>query len=218
MKHRVFAEIDKFDKWAKEFSDIPQDDRFGEWEIEYGSWDWIQINTLFDEFITVSKPAYWTKTEKKKLLYIIARDNDSGCLISYLDEQSLFTLAEYAIHNGSRNSKWQLVVNLHRLTDKNLVLNLLERFVEDEDEYVNRCALLELAKLQFNNIEKLCEKVWNKDKYGKMEEYQRIAVLHSLKIANSDKIGKYIEMAKTDGRKYLVENAIEIENTYLKEW
>jgi hypothetical protein len=213
MKHQLFTEIDKFDKWAKELSEIPQDDRFGEWEIEYGSWDWIQINTLFDDFITISKPQIWTKTEKEKLLYIIARDNDSGCLVSYLDEQSLFVLASHSITNGSRNNKWQLVVNLHKLTDKNLALSLLEKFVKDEDEYVTRCALLELAKLQSDNIEKLCEVVWNNNKHGEMEEYQKIAVLHSLKIANSDKLSKYIEMAKTDGRKYLVENAIELENT-----
>jgi len=42
-------------------------------------------------------------------------------------------------------------------------------------------------------------------------EYQRIAVLYALKEINSKQLDKYIRLAKQDGRRYLVENAIKIE-------
>ena len=45
-----------------------------------------------------------------------------------------------------------------------------------------------------------------------MEEYQKIAVLHSLKAINSSHLDNYIKLAKQSGQKYLIENAEKIEN------
>jgi hypothetical protein len=53
---------------------------------------------------------------------------------------------------------------------------------------------------------------WNRNIHGDMDEYQRIAVLHSLKTVNSPMLSTYLSLAKQDGRKYLVQNAIQIEN------
>lgn len=82
--------------------------------------------------------------------------------------------------------------------------------MNDEDEYVNRRSLMELAKLKSEKVEFYAERFWNKDKYGEMEEYQKIAVLHSLKTINSNLLDNYIKLAKQSGYKYLVENAEKI--------
>ncbi len=83
--------------------------------------------------------------------------------------------------------------------------------MNDEDEYVIRRSLMELADLQSDKVEYYVDKFWNKNKYGDMEEYQRKAVLYSLKTIHSELLDTYIELAKQDGRKYLVQDAIRIE-------
>ena len=209
--HQLFQEIDQFNKWACQESDTNQDQRMGEWECDYRNWDKIYYN--FTDFIKANQPANWTKNEKQLLLYIIARDNESERLSEILSEsdEGLLTLAKEATHSKYRDAKWQLAVQLHKLIDKSAAHSLLETFVKDDDEYVNRRALMELAKLQSNKVEFYCEKFWNKDKYAEMEEYQRMAVLHSLKIVNSKLLPQYLKLAKLDGRKYLVEQAQKLE-------
>jgi len=210
MTDRLFTEIDKFDLWAQSKFDIPQDEIGGEWECDYEKWE--DIYKSFENFVLTTNPQILTDTQKDRLLYIIARDNESEYLSGILDNQFLTVLAEHSIFNGQRDDKWQLVVQLYKLTDKQKALILLDKFVNDEEEYVNRLSLIELARLKSEKVEFYAEQFWNKDKYGDMEEYQKIAVLHSLKIINSKLLDNYIELAKQSGQKYLIMNANQIEN------
>jgi hypothetical protein len=210
MTNQLFAEIDKFDLWAQSQFDIPQDDIGGIWECNYGHWE--NIYRSFEEFIQTADPNKLTSIEKDRLLYIIARDNETENLSRLLDEQFLIVLTEHSISNGRRDDKWQLAVQLHKLADKEKALSLLEKFVNDEEEYVNRRSLMELAKLKSKNVEILAKRFWHKNKYAEMEEYQKIAVLHSLKMVNSKLLDNYIELAKQSGQTYLVLNAHQIEN------
>jgi hypothetical protein len=208
MTEQLFIEIDKFDNWAQSHFDIPQDDIGGEWECNYENWD--DIYKSFETFIATYDPNSLTDNQKKRLLYIIARDNETEYLASILDDYFLVILTEQSIASGHRDDKWQLAVQLNKLTDKQKAQDLLDKLVNDEDEYVNRCSLMELAKLKSKKVEFYAEKFWNKDKYGEMEEYQKIAVLHSLKTINSKLLDNYIELAKQSGQKYLIENAEKI--------
>lgn len=210
MNNVLFTEIDKFDKWAQSQFDIPQDDIGGEWECNYDNWE--SIYETFETFIKTTDPNKLTSTEKERLLYIIARDNEMENLSRLLDEQFLIVLSEYSISYGHRDDKWQLAVQLYKLTDKEKALSLLDKFVNDEEEYVNRRSLMELAKLNSDKVEQYAERFWNKDKYAEMEEYQKIAVLHSLNTINSKFLDHYIQLAKKSGLTYLVKNANEIEN------
>jgi len=208
MTDQLFIEIDKFDNWAQSLFDIPQDDIGGEWECNYENWD--NIYKSFESFITTVNPQSLTDDQKNRLLYIIARDNETEYLASILDNHFLTLLTEQSIKKGHRDDKWQLAVQLNKLTDRQKALKLLDSFVNDEDEYVNRRSLMELAKLKSENVEFYAEKFWHKDKYGEMEKYQKIAVLHSLKTINSKLLDNYIKLAKQSGDKYLVENAEKI--------
>jgi len=210
MNNVLFTEIDKFDKWAQSQFDIPQDDIGGEWECNYDNWE--SIYETFETFIKATDPNKLTSTEKERLLYIIARDNEMENLSRLLDEQFLIVLSEYSISYGHRDDKWQLAVQLYKLTDKEKALSLLDKFVNDEEEYVNRRSLMELAKLNSDKVEQYAERFWNKDKYAEMEEYQKIAVLHSLNTINSKFLDHYIQLPKKSGLTYLVKNANEIEN------
>jgi hypothetical protein len=209
MTDKLFTEIDKFDNWAQSQFNIPQDKIGGEWECNYENWD--KIYKSFEKFISLTDPQTLTNSEKQRLLYIIARDNETEYLSSILDGQFLVILTEYSIVYGHRDDKWQLAVQLHKLVDRQKALMLLEKLVNDEEEYVNRRSLMELAKLKSEKVEYYADKFWNKDKYGEVEEYQKIAVLHSLKTINSNHLDNYIKLAKQSGQKYLMENAEKIE-------
>ncbi len=208
MTGQLFIEIDKFDTWAQSHFNILQDDIGGEWECNYENW--ADIYKSFEEFILSTEPQTLTHNEKQRLLYIIARDNETEYLSSILNEQFLIILTEFSIVYGHRDDKWQLAVQIHKLADRQKAFILLEKLVNDDEEYVNRRSLMELARLKSEKVEFYADKFWYKDKYGEMEEYQKIAVLHSLKSINSKFLDNYIELAKQSGKRYLVENAEKI--------
>ena len=210
MNDPLFIEIDKFDQWAQSQYSIPQGDLGGEWECNYGHW--VNVYAAFEKFLRVTDPSQWSDHEKERILYIIARDNETVHLVSILPELALIVLAKYAFKHGHRDDKWQLATQLHKLSDQQLAATHLEALVNDEDEYVSRRALMELGKVQSAKVEYYAELFWNRNKYGDMDEYQKIAVLCALKETNSKKLDKYIRLAKQDGRRYLVENAIKIES------
>lgn len=209
MTHPLFAEIKKFEKWF-ESSDLTETDKEGAWDYYP---EWRDIDPPFEDFIFQTDPGTWTDEEKKIILYLISLDNECERLVETLSdcEHALITLTEASIRYGSPNDKWQLAIRLHKLTDKNLALAFLEKLVNDEDEYVNRRSLMELARLNSPLTEYYCEKFWHKDKYKEMEEYQRMAVLHALKNVHSTLLPKYLDLAKQDGRENLVLNAVNIE-------
>ena len=209
MTRSLFTEINKFDQWAQLQYNVSQDEIGGEWECNYEHWD--NIYNAFENFIGLTNPNEWSDKEKDRLLYIIARDNETERLVAVLPEQALIVLAQYAIEHGHRDDKWQLAINLHKLSNKQQSETLLEKLVNDEDEYVSRRALMELAKVQSAKVEDYADLFWNRNKYGDMDEYQRIAVLYALKTINSEQLDKYIRLAKQDGRQYLVENANKLE-------
>ena len=207
--NQLFIEIDKFDQWAKAQFNIPQDEIGGEWECNYDNWT--GIYQAFEKFLAITSAESLTQNQKERILYIIARDNDAGYLAGILNEPFLIELTEQAINNGSRDNKWQLAIQLYKLSDRQKALDFLEQLVNDNEEYVTRRALMELAKLKSEKVEFYAEKFWHKDKYGKMEEYQKIAVLHALKTVNSKYLHQYIELALQSGQKYLIENAEQIQ-------
>ena len=223
VKHELFRHIEKFNRWAKRRYSIPQDDIStelvgkGEWELDYdlsrGKGTWDDIYSAFENFLDNTDCRGWTKADIRRLLYIIARDNEIGWLVTLLTkhEDALILLANHLLANGSRNAKWQLAVALLGISDKNKALELLEQFVEDSDEYVVRRSLMALAELGSDKTESLCERLWHKNKYGEWEEYQRMAILTALCTIKSDKLQQYIALAKEDGRPYLVAKAERIE-------
>ena len=201
----LFTEIDKFDNWARSLYSIPQDDIGGEWECGYK--DWGQIYSAFEAFVSSADPTSWSDPEKGRLLYIIARDNETELLAHDLPDQAVIVLAAYALSNGHRDDKFQLAKRLSIISDEEIAANLLEQLVNDEDEYVCRIALMELAKVKAEKIEYYAELFWNRNKYGEMDEYQKMAVLQSLKASGSKQLGHYIQLAKQQGGQYLQQSA-----------
>jgi hypothetical protein len=198
----IFTEIKRFRQWTtltptKGYS-----------EDEYTGWN--KIYSCFEKFLNIHF-SFWNDNQIKDILYIIAKDRDDDLARKIAkDEQRLFFLSKQSLKYGE--AKWQLVIHLHDCTDKITAEEILKLFVQDEDEYVNRRALITLAKLGSKQTETYCKIAWDRDLYGERQEYQRIAVLYSLAIINSALLPSYIALAKSDGRQNLLKCAIEIEN------
>ncbi len=209
MAHPLFIEIDKFDTWAKSHSQVPQSERGGEWELGYA--DWRSIYKQFDDFIGAVPVSLRSPDLLDKLSYMIARDNECEQLVEALPEDALVALSEYAATQGERDSKWQLAKALPRIANKEKAIDLIERFVKDPEEYVNRQALMALAKVDVRKTELYCKAHWDRNIYGDDDEYQRMAILYSLKEIGSPLLKHYLDLARKDGRPYLANSAREIE-------
>lgn len=205
----LFDEINRFQDWANEHYDPPHEALGGEWECDYTHWQ--IIYDAFAEFQSQQSPYTWTSDQKERLLYIIARDNEMQCLASALNQEALIVLSQTALYHAPVDAKWQLAIQLHSLDDKKLALSLLDQFLQDEDEYVVRRSLMEMARLHGDDTERYAESLWNKDKYGDMEQYQKIAVLTALHEIKSNKLPDYIRLAKQSGYEYLVQHALKLE-------
>jgi hypothetical protein len=208
MIEQLFIEINKFDQWAQSQYSIPQDAIGGEWECAYSAWD--SIYNSFEAFLGKTHPEQWTDQDKDRILYIIARDNEIGRLVASLPEHGLIVLTKYAIENGHRDDKWQLATQLYRIADKNTAAALLEPLVNDEEEYVSRRAFAELPKINTNRVEYYAQLFWSRNKYGDMDEYQKMTVLYVLKEVNSNMLAQYLDLARKDGRQYLLNYAMEL--------
>jgi len=209
MQHPLFTYINQFKQWASEHYPLQQDELYGEWEAEYEEWD--EIYTSFHSFLAQSQPLQWSKETKDELLYIIARDNDSSILAANLTEEALLVLTDYSLQHGTSHSKWQLVTELHRLSNKQAAAFLVEAMVTDEDEYVSRRALMELTTINSAKVEQYASLFWNRTLFGNNNEYQRMAVLNALNRIESTQLPHYIQLAKEDGRDYLLNLALQLD-------
>lgn len=203
---QLFDEIRKFHKWADE-----QEPQIGEWDSWYGEWEKIRI--LFGQFLNQTDCEQWGDEQFSEILYIIARDNEAEGLADLVAEQEhvLLFLAEKALTYYDIDTRWQLADRLQFCNQREEAERLLIRYVQDTEEYVNRRSLMALAAIQSKETESYCIRAWERDCYGEWQEYQRIAVLHALAGIQSDLLTQYINLAKEDGRKWLVQAALDIE-------
>lgn len=199
-KLELKEEIARLRSWEAQ---LPAAERVGLWD-EYPEWG--ALYTSFADFIKQTGPSQWGESTVLDLLYIIARDNEAEYLVSLLlkaQPEGLFRLAEAAVGYGERDARWQLAAYLGETGgDRPRAEAILLIFVNDEDEYVSRRALLALAYLGSSHVSSLCERAW-----ATGHEYKRIAALHAIRAASPHELPKYIELAKADGREYVVQNA-----------
>ena len=189
-------EIDKFKIWA---DSIPNSHKSGEWECDYTNWG--AIYSKFSSYIKTLDLSLLSATDIQVLIYAIARDNEDEELIAILSQETaLFKRIFSEILICEENdAKWQLANLLGTdILERELALSTLLQLFKDNDEYVRRMALQSLGKLNYSNIERLCEEAWVSN-----DEYQRIVVLWVLNEVGSAKLTKYLLLAKNDTRKHL---------------
>ncbi|WP_424769444.1 HEAT repeat domain-containing protein [Paenibacillus sp. sgz302251] len=136
-------EVDMFKKWADE-----SPGEHGEWETEYPHWD--RLYSAVDQVLAHESIDEWNSDVFESILYTLARDNECENVLQSLIEHpnALIPLAYKAISWDDYEARWQVAFGLGEIAnvDNDEVQALLERFLNDEHEYVRRRALFALEK------------------------------------------------------------------------
>lgn len=205
MPSSLHREVEKFRAWALNY---PVEERSGEWECGYE--EWFTLNRSFAAYLDSHSPQEADGHAVSNLIYAVARDNEMEDLVSELAKRPewLAFLLPYVLECDEPDTRWQFAVTLgDRVLPFIETEGALLRLVEDRHEYVSRMALQALGRIGSTHAESLCERAWATN-----HEYQIIMALWVLKEIGSPKLGAYLALAKEDGRKYVVSNAVEIEN------
>lgn len=203
---KIRSEVAKFRAWAQQY---PAEDRYGEWECGYE--EWAELHRSFVDCLDTMLPAADLCCEvADDLVYAIARDNEISYLASQLGQRPLLLskLLPSILACEEPDARWQTAAQLGKhvlpfATTESALLQL----VEDQDEYVRRIALQALGRIGSPHAERLCSRAWESG-----HEYQRIMALWVLLTIESRQLGRYLALAKEDGRKYLCMNAARIES------
>jgi hypothetical protein len=194
--------IQRFRTWAEH---LPSQ-RSAEWECDYEHWS--EIESAFRVCLDANPPADWDQQTVDLLLYAIARGNETERLVNELRTRPvhLMMLATAALSSKDPDAKWQLVHAVGRwIPDSQQAEPLLERFFDDEHEYVSRRALIALGDRGSKRAEALALRAW---KTG--DEYQRMAALGALRSINSAVFAQYLALALEDGREHLANYATKL--------
>lgn len=213
IRERLLDQAARFLQWQKSaYPGKNTEEIGGEWEVDYPGW-----NNAYDAFCHVLTQVD-VRTADDVLLdemaYFIARDNEAEGLIKEVIQypQWFEILCRHVVKSNENEAKWQFAAYLPECDCGQNTQNLILDFAKDEHEYVSRRALLAMPALRPDQVEGFAALFWNKTCYpDEWQEYQRIAVLVSLDEVHSALLPRYLELAKRDGRKYLMQHVERIE-------
>lgn len=204
MESFLTTEVARFRAWGSKY---PVEDRTGEWECDYENW--ARLHQSFLDYLKSHSPVDATEAEISELLYAVGRDNENEDLVAELAAESdwFLFLVPYAVKVDDPDVRWQFAVQLGLGAFPFFAAEAaLLKLVQDDHEYVSRMALQALGRIGSANAETLCERAWRTG-----HEYQRIMALWVLKDIKSVKLKEYLSLAKADGRRFVISNAIEVE-------
>ena len=125
-------------------------------------------------------------------------------------------LCRRAAASNENEAKWQFAAYLPECSCGQEVKDMILDFANNPNEYVSRRALISMPALRPDCVEQFAPLFWERNCSSfELQEYQRTAVLVSLDAIHSDMLPQYLEQAKQDGRKYLLEYAERIERGLL---
>ena len=184
----------------------------GAWEVDYPAW-----NDIFDAFCHVLTQMNAEMADSillDEMVYLIARANEAEGFIQETTSHPKWfeCLCRRAATSNENEAKWQFAAYLPECSCSQKVRDIILDFAKDPNEYVSRRALLAMPALRPDRVEQFAPLFWERNCYSpELQEYQRIAVLVSLDAIHSDLLPQYLEKAKQDGRRYLLEHAKRIE-------
>lgn len=220
IRKRLLEQAAKFRRWQETtYPGKNAQEIGGEWEIDYPAWE--DVWDAFCQVLTDFKAGQAEERLLAEMLYLIARDNEGEGLIQRTARHPAWfeALCRCAVRSPEPEARWQFAAYLPECPCSREVKDLILDFAKDSHEYVNRRALLAMPALRPRCVEQFAPLFWERDCYPpELQEYQRIAVLVSLDAIHSNLLPRYLELARQDGRKYLLEHAarIMVENSFPK--
>ena len=209
----LLAQARKFHQWQEiTYPGKTTEEIGGAWEVDYPAW-----NDIFDAFCHVLTQMDAETADSvllDEMVYLIARDNEAEGFIQETTSHPKWfeCLCRRAAASNENEAKWQFAAYLPECSCSQKVRDIILDFAKDPNEYVSRRALLAMPALRPDCVEQFAPLFWERNCYSpELQEYQRIAVLVSLDAIHSDLLPQYLEQAKQDGRRYLLEHAKRIE-------
>jgi HEAT repeat protein len=193
------TEVERFRHWAS-----TQPSAAGEWETNYD--DWPGLLAAAEQTLSQSP---LTSDQVDLLLYCLARDNECQVVREMLESYPLngSRLAEEALNYPDPQARWQAADFLGSQNGER-ASQLLREFVEDDDEYVRRRALLAAAK-QDPEFAEVTAKQW----ISAVEDYSRLAALCVLHDFGSPYLTEALDRLRSDPMVYVRKKVAEIEGT-----
>ena len=203
----------KFHQWQEEtYPGKTAEEIGGEWEVDYPYWN--DTYSAFCHVLTQMDAEAADSILMDEMVYLIARANEAEGFIQETTShpQWFECLCRRAAASNETEAKWQFAAYLPECQCSQEVKDMILDFAKDPDEYVSRRALLAMPAMRPDCVEQFAPLFWERNCYSlESQEYQRIAVLASLDAIHSDLLPQYLERAKQDGRRYLLEHAERIE-------
>ena len=213
IRERLLEQAIKFHQWQEAtYPGKTSEELGGEWEVDYPYWN--DTYSAFCQVLTQMDAETADSVLLDEMAYLIARDNEAEGFIQETTShpQWFERLCRRAAASNESEAKWQFAAYLPECPCSQEVKDMILDFAKDPNEYVSRRALLAMPALRPDCVEQFAPLFWERNCYSlELQEYQRIAVLVSLDAIHSGLLPQYLEQAKQDGRRYLLEHAERIE-------
>ena len=213
IRERLLEQAIKFHQWQEAtYPGKTSEELGGEWEVDYPYWN--DTYSAFCHVLTQMDAETADSVLLDEMVYLIARANEAEGFIqeTTYHPQWFECLCRRAAASNESEAKWQFAAYLPECPCSQEVKDMILDFAKDPNEYVSRRALLAMPALRPDCVEQFAPLFWERNCYSlELQEYQRIAVLVSLDAIHSGLIPQYLEQAKQDGRRYLLEHAERIE-------
>lgn len=213
IRERLLEQAIKFHQWQEDTYPEKTAEEIGSmWEVDYPYWN--DTYRAFCHVLTQMDAETADSVLLDEMVYLIARDNEAEGFIQETTShpQWFERLCRRAAASNESEAKWQFATYLPECPCSQEVKDMILDFAKDPNEYVSRRALLAMPALRPDCVEQFAPLFWERNCYSlELQEYQRIAVLVSLDAIHSDLLPQYLEQAKQDGRRYLLEHAKRIE-------
>ena len=213
IRERLLEQAIKFHQWQEAtYPGKTAEEIGGEWEVDYPYWN--DTYSAFCHVLTQMDAEAADSILLDEMVYLIARANEAEGFIqeTTFHPQWFECLCRRAAASNESEAKWQFAAYLPECQCSQEVKDMVLDFAKDPDEYVSRRAFLAMPAMRPDCVEQFAPLFWERNCYSlELQEYQRIAVLASLDAIHSDLLPQYLERAKQDGRRYVLEHAERIE-------
>ena len=213
IRERLLEQAIKFHQWQEAtYPGKTSEELGGEWEVDYPYWN--DTYSAFCHVLTQMDAETADSVLLDEMVYLIARANEAEGFIqeTTYHPQWFECLCRRAAASNESEAKWQFAAYLPECPCSQEVKDMILDFAKYPNEYVSRRALLAMPALRPDCVEQFAPLFWERNCYSlELQEYQRIAVLVSLDAIHSGLLPQYLEQAKQDGRRYLLEHAERIE-------
>lgn len=204
-RENLIKAIEDFSAWqAREYPVFPSEEVPGEWETYYDGWD--RIGDAFSRFLAENRAQDADGQLCRKMIYIIARDNECENLIQELTRYPEWfeLLCGGCLKVEEADARWQFAAYLPQCDCGEETKNLILKFAEDQNEYVCRRALMAMPLVRPDKVDEYAKLFWEREIYEQgLKEYQKMAVLTALYETGSQLLPCYLREAKTGKEKYL---------------